>query len=195
MSPREARIVLKAEVWSSGTFRKVHKELRDRRIIPSLEGSKGNRVHRQEECMCEGKDQYIQSRGLGQDGNPGSLKSRWNQRLVETDWWSPQCKRKNLYTHQKCLAVRALLRPPLRAVTCSVWVLCLPPAPSGYGLSVRSSSSQCAGKDTQRGNSLSFKWRHRWRQSCLATLWRRWDTQVQFHYQQVQANALITGSC
>lgn len=91
--------------------------------------------------------------GTGPGWKSGSslLKSRWNQRLVEADRWSPQCKRKSLYTQQKCcrtLAARALLRPRFRAVTCSVWVLCLPAAPSGYGLSVRSSSSQCAGEDT-----------------------------------------------
>lgn len=30
----------------------------------------------------------------GQDGSPGSLKSRWNHRLAEAEGWSPQCKRK-----------------------------------------------------------------------------------------------------
>lgn len=102
--------------------------------------------------------------GVGQDESPECWKSRWNQRLVEADRWSPQCKRKSSYTHQKCcrtLAVGALLRPHFRAVTWSVWVLCLPAAPSGDGLSVRSSSSQWARQDTQCSNSLSFKQRHR----------------------------------
>lgn len=59
MNPGEARMVLNAEV----SIRKVHKELRDGKIMPSWEDSKGNGVHRQEECMCEEKDQYMVSRG------------------------------------------------------------------------------------------------------------------------------------
>lgn len=60
MNPGEARIVLNAEV----SIRKIQ-ELRDGKIIPSLEGSEDDGVHRQEECMCEGKDQYMQGRGWG----------------------------------------------------------------------------------------------------------------------------------
>lgn len=62
MNPREARIVLNAEVSIRKTQESIQ-ELRDRKIIPSWEGSKGDGVHRQQECICEGKDQHRQSRG------------------------------------------------------------------------------------------------------------------------------------